>query len=104
MVSTRVAKDLEKPAVSAPAEDLPARNSSRIRSKISTLLSTGHLLAPGSLPTCDSVAGSASLPKRPTFPAEFGQPRSDLVSAGFLRLIDLHGGDNSSLKTRLTSN
>ena len=39
-VSTRVAKALEKPAVSAPVADLPARSSSRIRSKMRTLLST----------------------------------------------------------------
>src|SRR5580693_8784840 len=34
-VSTRVAKALEKPAESAAAADLPARSSSRMRSKIS---------------------------------------------------------------------
>jgi hypothetical protein len=68
-VSTKVAKALENPTASAAAEDLPTRNSSRMRSKISTLLSTAIPIVstapaiPGKVSTApkyDSVATSST--------------------------------------------
>ena len=64
-VSTRVANAFENPAASAATAGLPARSSSRIRSKISTLLSTAMPMVsttpaiPGSVSTAPKHARAA---------------------------------------------
>src|SRR5579864_6987556 len=55
-VSTRVAKALENPAASAAATDFPARSSSRMRSKMSTLLSTAMPI----VSTAPAIPGNVS--------------------------------------------